>query len=216
MPTESEVKIAFGPSGLGEIRFLKENIKIVASAGEVYNIALDAVDERVPKKNKKNIYFALSEDETKLYSVRPWEGNHIYRFTGFNKNEDGVARIKIRKGRWNQWKKWEPDRLQCTAQLLVTEGEFEGYYIPVTMDYVFVAGTGGACKLQSRRSKSLARVESFLDVAGFNRMQEEIPYSENVLPALEETLLTRAPKNRGLVLMENGWANQLSRLPTGL
>lgn len=224
MPLTGEVSKSYGPSGLGEIRVLAKSktVKVISSAGDVYPINFEDVAEGVPIKNKKKAYFGLDQLETRLLSVRPWDDAHFVEFGGFTRrgNADEPT-FKTKKGGWRDGREggryWEDDRLKFTAVLDIIAGDFEGYSLLLGMDYMFVPNPEdtNTCYIQAKRESWLERIYQFLDLSGFDRASEDIPYSTNVLPWLETILLKRAKKNRFQAIVEEGWIDKLARLPTG-
>jgi hypothetical protein len=230
---DSEVKLTRGPSGLGEVRFHKTSVKIIAANGNTYEIAPDKVDERVPRKSLTNIWFKLSTDESKLYSICPASGTFLMQFDGFTRSgEDRVlgTYMKMRSagsrpadpstGRKAQ--KWgeKPPQEQFTAILSIVNGEFQEYSFNYWLPYIFGRKQDTQyAKLFTDSPKRRDRMENFLDMTGWDRVNTPIPWSEDqaqILEYVEERLLTIAPKNRFMGIIKDGYPQQLEPPLEGL
>jgi hypothetical protein len=237
MPLVTEVKKKYGPSGLGEIRVLvpSKTVKVISSDGDLYPISFDNVNENIVeliigKKGAsraylKRAYFQLSQDENSLMGVRPWEDSHFVKFSGFTRRggEESEPKFYVKKGGMRPGRGggeyWEDDRLRFTSVLEIVAGPWKGYSLLYGMDYLFELGDNGLSKIESFRQTWADRLEGFLDLAGFDRTREDIPYSPNVLPWLEETLKSRSKEYAFQAHVENGWIKNdggLTKLPTGV
>ena len=230
---EFEFVARYGPSGLGDVRFNESetgqlvSVKIVSADGAVYPIAIENVSPRVIKKSMKQAYFSLSEDETQLQTVRPWDGLFPVRFSGFTRRgpENDLLEPYVKRGGERQRvhssgkvsKYNVPDQLRFTSILKVWAGEGKDYEYIYWLPYVFEPGTNGGTKAKSRSSGSLDRLREFLKFVGWNAEgNEEIPYSDNILPFLEAKLLERAAEFPFMIKVEKGWPVSLEQIPTGL
>ena len=222
----SELKANYGPSGLGSVRFNKQYVKVVSEGGDTWTISYENVDPTIVQTHRKACYFQLSPDETVLMAMRPWDGRHVCQFAGFTRRgEEEEAEPFMRKGgkrerpnpKSGKISKWvEPDRLRFTAVFTIVGGDWEDNGLLYGIDYLFRRASDGSTILSSNRAGWLERLENFLDLCGFDRDSESIPFSDNVLPYLEALLLERAKKNPIWVQVENGWPRAIERVPTGL
>lgn len=222
----SDLVSQYGPSGRGSVRFNKQYIKLVSKeTGDVWELSYEGIPDTVIQKNQADIFYQLNLEETILQAVRPFEGSFLCEFGGFTRRGDAEEPEPFdKKGGPREWtrpsgkvSKWiEPDRRKFTSILTIVNGPFQGYSFIFSADYLFVPAGEGMCKLQSTRSGWLQTLEQFLDVTGWDREKEGIPWSDNVLPYLEARLLERAPNNQFLVSAENGWPRKLEHNYTGL
>lgn len=221
----SELVSQYGPSGPGSVRFNKNYVKVVSEAGDVWEITYENVAQEVIQKHQAKIWFQLNLDETALQAIRPLDGTFLCRFGGFTRrgeNEDaepfdkkgGPREFTRPSGKVSKW--IEPDRRKFTNILVIASGPFEGYSYIYSLDYLFTPAGSGMCKLQTTRAGWLDKLEKFLDVCGWNRETTAIPWSENVLPYLEQRLLDLAPDHTFLVSVVNGWPREIDFNYTGL
>jgi hypothetical protein len=216
----------YGPNGLGEIRVLKETVKIISADGLVYQIAKENVSEGVPLEGKKRAHFQLDEAETRLMSVRPWDDTHKVKFAGFTRRgRDTEATFYIKRGgprESEDGRRWvEPDRPRFTAILEIIAGPFKGYTLLYGMDYLFDRSDREPkyAEMKTRRPKWAARVETFMSLCGYDFEVDKVQHSSNILPELEKLLLDRADKNPFVATVEKGWIAReggLTRMPTGM
>jgi|SRR3990170_2009185 len=225
MPLNTELRKRYGPTGLGEIKFLKDgSAKIISSDGETWTFPPDKIWDSVIRTNKRGICYGISEDETTLQSVRPWEGSHYACFAGFTKRklQDGTEEPKIgtQPGQMRTNKGggqyWQAEYQKFTVLIKIVAGDFKEYILIYPLQYAFEPGPGSVCKIASRSARVLQKLEGFLDAAGFDRRAEDIPYSSNVLAHLEPLLLARAESHPFAVVVEKGWINAINRMPTGI
>ena len=220
---EFELVARYGPSGLGDVRFNESetgqlvSAKIVAEDGAVYPIAIENVSSRVIKKSMKQAYFSLSLDETKLETVRPWEGLLPVRFAGITRRgPDGtLLEPYVKRGYTNRWGKTVPAQLRFTSIFRVWTGEAKDYEYIYWNAYLFEPDGNGGTKAKGSNAKSLDRLQEFLKFTGYNA-DDFLMYSDNVLPLLESKLLERAAEFPFMIKVEKGWPVSLEHIPTGL
>ena len=228
---EFEQVIQYGPQGLGDVRFQKSSAdvitgaKVVAADGTMYPITPENIAETVVRKDLKGAYFSLSVNEAQLQVVRPYEGTFPVRFGGFTRRgEDENPSPYLKRGGPRQRRHSNgkvstyqvSDQLRFTSVLNIWAGEHAGYDYIYWLPYVFEAGENGASKARSRSSRDLDRLRGFLKLVGWNLEEEQIPYSDNVLPYLEKQLLERGERAPFMVSIEKGWPVRIDSLPTGM
>lgn len=226
MPVYTEVKRDYGPSGIGEVRFLKNDVKIITVEGVVYLIDNENVPEWVIRKNQKEAWYRISSDETKLSSVGPVGDSHIVEFEAFTPRNADTEEPEARVTKGGQRRDgtstyYVPDRSMFNARLKIVVGDFKDYNLFYKMDYLFAIADDGSTKISIRppqRPGWATRLEEFFRLAGFDFSVEDIPFSPNVLPWLENELQGRAESSRFQAAVTDGrvpW-DGLNSLPTGV
>ena len=228
---EFEQTFEYGPSGLGDVRFNKTEagavtgVKIVASDGTVYPIAPENVDSNVVQESFPGAHFSLSFDESKLLSVRPFSGMFPVRMKEFRRRgEEQLLEPYLKRGGMKSKilpsgkvsKYPVPDQLRFTAILDIFAGPKKGYSYIYWLPYIFERGTKNEAKAKSKSAGALQRLGTFMKLAGYDVDDEnlQIPYSDNVLPYLETTLLST--DGRFMAIVENGWPVRLEPIPLGM
>ena len=228
---DSEVKVTRGPSGLGEVRFHKTSVKIIAANGNTYEIAPDKVDERVPRNSLTNIWFSLSADESQLYSIRPASGTYLMQFGGITRSGDDQTLntyMKLRPagqkknpetGKVQKWPERPPEE-RFTAILSIVAGDFSDYEYTYWLPFIFAKKQDTQfAKLFTASPKRRDRMENFLDMTGWDRANMPIPWSEDnaqILEYVEEKLLAVASKHRFMGVVKDGYPQVLESAPEGL
>ena len=227
----SEIKVTRGPSGLGEVRFNKTNVKIIAANGNTYEIAPDKVDDRVPRKNLTNIWFAISADESQLYAIRPAGGTFLVQFAGltrsgeekqlktYTKLRPAGSRTDPKTGKTQKWPERPPEE-RFTAILSIVAGPFTEYEYTYWLPYLFAKVQGAQyAKLFTSSPARRDRMEQFLDLTGWDRANTPIPWSEDppqILEYMEERLLEVAPDHQFMAIIRDGYPQQLEPKLEGL
>lgn len=194
MPMQGEVRSNKGPSGLCEVREVKDGVKIVTPAGDLYHITKENIPEWIKIKTGDNLFFQLTFDETKLSSLRPYNLSNIaLRFNVFAPRKDGIPTPQLQKGGPVNWKgkKWyAKDRLTMTAILEIAVGDYQDMNVATFLDYLFRPIEGGWTGWIGTRDQ-VAKLENFLYLFGVDFSSDSVAFSENVLPAFETLLLER-------------------------
>ena len=105
------------------------------------------------------------------------------------------------------------EHLEFTALCTVTQGTWEGATVPINLEYHFEEdGSTGVTAQLIGRSRSKILLDSFLIHAGLNMEEDVIPWSENILPALEEKL-QEAGQEFLMNLNDKGYVDTISAAP---
>lgn len=227
-----EQTVVYGPSGLGNVKFNKKkngqisSVKVVSEDTTVYPISADNIGDGVITDSRNGIYYQLSPDETKLTTIRPWDGIHPVQFGGFTRRGEDQEEAEPYVKRGGKRTKTHPsgktstytvqDQLRFTSVLEIVGGDFKGYSAIYWLQYIFERGNDGVAKAVSRSGIALDKLKEFMSLAGWDTDNEPIPYSENVLPYLERELLDRASNNTFITTFEGGWPTNLEEMQTGL
>lgn len=213
MPLPTAVKSNTGVRGLAEVRVLKDTVRVIFKADhDTYEVHKDGWDRdsglyniTLNRENDK-IKYSSPPGRPEPYLVRFFEfGNRI----GRTEDDPGVPEAKVRPGRQMPGRSggfyFVPDMLEASAKLTVVEkGLYEGMTIPYSLPYVFEQYAGQTITMLRGTASQNRRIEDFLRAAGFDLMNDEIPWSSNVLPYLEFKL-QQAGAVFSVLLNENGF-----------
>lgn len=198
MAIRTKNKSSNGMKGLAEVRVLADYIRVIFKAdGDTYQVKKDGWDREsgvysvTLNKANDEIAFASPPSRSEPYLVKFLEfSNRV----GASENNPGVPEPKIDPGGPRQGKNgqtyYAEDRLVARAKLVVVEkGPYKGLNIVYTLPYIFTQddlvptltmfeGTAGQRKV----------LEDFLQITGLDMVNDEIPWSGNILPWLEARL----------------------------
>lgn len=226
MGTKREISFETGVKGRCITKRYSGGIKITVTGGEndgtIYDIKKDNIT--IPVISGENLFFQLNSDNTFLYKLYPFgewkdmDTNYPSLFTvrtlEFPKKKDmSISEPWIRQGRVTPWGKWQPECLMFSALLEVLDpADYRELIIPTSFQYCFDRDTLGNMKLKGV-GRDAAMTDSYLNLSGYDWIEDEIPYSNNILPDLENLILDR---NRPFVVkMRNGYVNKLQRVREG-
>jgi hypothetical protein len=213
--------------GKATIRMLKKGIRVVFDDGDVYDLSPTDVPENIVGGKA---YVELNRDGTKMYTFRPYQGNYFVRFAGFASREGEPPVPRLRRGGKQTNRRtgetyYAADSLTATALFEIVDGRFKGVLLP---KYLYLTNSYGDELFQEYENSGVAvlvlspapnsrsaRLEQFLTLCGLDWDKDQIPYSDNVLPAIEEILLSKNVILSASVT-ETGWVDTLSELPEGV
>ena len=227
MAIRTKNKSSNGMKGLAEVRVLSDYLRVIFKAdGDTYQVRKAGWDREsglynvTLNKANDEIAFASPPGRSEPYLVKFLEfSNRV----GASENNPGVPEPKIDPGGPRVGKNgqtyYADDRLVFRAKLVVVEkGQYKGLNIIYTLPYIFTQddlvptlamfeGTAGQRKV----------LEDFLRLAGLDMVNDEIPWSGNVLPWLEsrlqaaDTIFTARLNEKGFIAKEG-----LSSIPSYL
>ncbi len=203
-------KKKYGKSGLATIKksggefhitFKEDNQKIVVEAE-------DALDDM----REGEAFVTMDEHNIGVAAIRPAGKAYFAHFIGFYAKEGELPNWKLIPFSPKSPKRsWDvPEHLEATA-LFKIEGDkqWDGFTVGKSICYCFINYEGsGEVALSGWGSK---KTEEFMTELGYDFMKDSLPYSDNVLPVLQETLLERNVKV--LLQMKNGWINDIVAAP---
>ncbi len=187
-----------GMKGLAEVRVLADYIRVIFKAdGDTYQVRKDGWDR---ESGVYNITLNKANDEIAFASPPGRSDPFLVKFlefsnrVGASESNPGVPEPKIDPGGPRQGKNgqtyYAEDRLVARAKLVVVEkGPYKGLNVVYTLPYIFTQddlvptlamfeGTAGQRKV----------LEDFLQITGLDMVNDEIPWSGNILPWLEARL----------------------------
>jgi len=213
---QSKVKKNSGVSGLAEVRVLVDSLRVIFKAdGDTYQVEKNGWDREsgifnvTLEKTNDAIKFISPPGRAEPYLVKFLEfGNRV----GRSDTNPGVAEPKIDPGGnypgRNGGTYYVPDQLVGSAKLVVVEkGNYKGMTIPFKVPYIFEPAPGTTLTMLVGSKSQNKKVEDFLRIAGMDLLNEEIPFSTNVLPWLEARLQV-ANKVFSVQLNERGFVDK--------
>jgi hypothetical protein len=226
MGTKREITFDRGPRGECEIRLLKDGtIRVAASDGGVYDIEPDNALVPVVQAGH-NFYFRLNKNETHLYDLRPYgtetENTFIVRHKWIPHGEDSVPESFNQPGREVVWRNpatnkvqkwWDPGGEMFNVEMEIVTGKYEGMTFKQTLLYCFKEDDDGNMML-SGKGKPARQTETYLTLAGYDWSHDVLPYSANILPALDAVLQDRT--NIFQVKIAKGWVKEMFSAPEGM
>lgn len=202
-----KVKGAAGIYGQAQIRLAKGLVLIKMDkefGGQEYQIAKDKAPDNVLAGHWQ---VAINSKGDQLFSIRPIAGTFRAKFLKLAAAKDSAPapvqeETKYRDDTTGEVRVGKP-QLVFTAIIQVDEE----YEFPVKFPYRFEENEQGNAFIAYRKmGKRIEALIDFMTVAGV--MDKDLPYTENVLPALEE-LLNDADETF-LVTVNKGWIDAFS------
>lgn len=163
----------FGPSGLADVRLLKQGARVSFPDGSVYDVA--SIPPTIKTSGKYVV--TLTTDKSKILGVHPPAGQYILSFRRFGNRivgktsgaDDGLPVNKIQRGGPRQGKNgvWmAPDQLVCVAEFVIEQHpQYEGLIATANVPYSFSAPQNGNLTEYVDKPKNLQRLETFLHCA---------------------------------------------------
>lgn len=185
-----------GKSGQAEVRVLNESLKVIfADDGDTYQV--NKGDWTRPSGIYK-VTLNKANDEIRFVSPPGRDDVYLVKFqeyanrVGRSEDNPGVPEPKIKPGGWRQGRNgsyYEQDKLVFIAKLVVVEGRNEGIYKGLTINYelpyIFKQYPGTLITMLEGTATERSKVETFLELTGFDMVNDEIEWSANVLPFIE-------------------------------
>jgi hypothetical protein len=200
-----DVKIVKSKSiyGIGQVRLTSKKVLVKMDGGESYEIEKENAPDGI-EAGRWNL--ALNATGDKIFSYRPLSGTFTAKFLKFAAAPDTLPVAVLEESKYKDEHgniKIGTPRLMFTAVILVADQ----YEFPVKMPYRFDEGDSGNTTIAYRKmSKRLETLLDFLNVTGVK--EKAIPFTDNILPALEEMILDES--REFLVSVENGWIASFS------
>lgn len=214
---------------IGTLKVLKSGLIIQTLDGERIRISEEGIPEGMvlPPVGSEiaNCTIRLNGTSDVIWGWGPVKGKFIARFVEFaaGRDEDGNKELpeprfqqggyhptKTGKGRW-----YAPDKYTFTPILEILNGDFKGCRIGVFLDYAFERDSSNNAYINAGK-KMQEMIENFLVNAGFDMENEDIPYSENILPDLQMILAKRSKKNTMWIEVEGGYVKVIDEVPAGM
>jgi hypothetical protein len=221
MPINTKVKKSVGPSGLAEVRVLAKGLRVIFLADhDTYEVSSEGWNYPTGKYQ-----ITLNETHDKILFASPPTGTYLVRFREFgnrqNKSEGNtgmpepyIKRGGMREGKDGKSRWFAPDELSVSAKLEVVDpgSPYKGLNIIYSFPYAFEMQPGTVFTMITAKAGRLVKIEEFLRIAGLDFLNDDIPYSTNVLPWLEKRLQS-AHKRFSVTLNEKGFVQTLTEIP---
>jgi len=201
-----------GSNGVAEVTVTSTKVRVVfeESAQVIDVLREDAPDYMVSGRQ----IVSLSGDNNKIFSAKPLGGSHFCKFIGFW-SRDGEPptpkKVEARSGTSAAGKPYKiPEHLEFTALFEIQKPKrWLRYQLSMNLFYAFSEYEGEITQIKGNGSQKL---EETLEVIGLNFTTDNIPFSENVLPFLENLLISR---NKTVVISvtPKGWVDSIVSSP---
>jgi hypothetical protein len=202
-----KVKGGGGIYGLAQVRLTKKTVQVKMdpeSGGKSYEVDLDNAPDDIEAGHWN---MSLNKEGDKIYSFRPIVGTFTAKFAKFSAAKDADPAPD-----WDE-PKYKDDngvirtgapRQVFTAIISVDDGRFE---YPVKLPYRFEEGDNGNVVITYKKLGTfISLLIDFLEVTGVK--DKAIPYSENILPTLQEMIADEDQEFS--VVVKRGWIDSFS------
>ena len=214
MPVYSKIKSNTGTRGLAEVRVLKNSLRVIFEDGDQYEVSNEGWEYPTGTYS-----ITLSKGNDKVLYVNPPPGvSLLVKFKEFGNRTNGVPEPKIKRGGTFPGKNGGsfhvPDHMVFTSQLEIVEPDsiYKGLTVPYQLDYAFERYQATTNTMIVATQSRLVKIEDFLRIAGFDPLENDIPWSDNILVFLEEQF-QKAGKVFQVKLNEKGFISQLVEIP---
>lgn len=193
---EVRVKRNSGPSGMADIRVLKNGLRISFDDGQVYDVPSDGKDYKPGRYN-----VTMSQDKSRIYGLRPPSGQYILEFKQWGNRVQGRApgkagfpASKVLRERVGHKKDGGTfpiaAQLVCVAEFVVASGQYQGLTSTTNVPYSFQRPESGNFVDYVDSRRNLERLENlFRCVTGKSLTDIDMEYSDD-----STTLLLRYEK----------------------
>jgi len=199
-----------GPKGEARIRVGNGQVQITFKDDQSNPLLFKKSD--VPEYVKAGQFYVSMSGDKEILSVRPINAIENARFAHFVAEEGEVPVPKEYPGgtaRRKDGTTFAYDAYRAFIAILeITNNEYKGMTIPVFLRYLFVDDGEGNIAIKGS-GKNAELVENFLEVSGV--YDQDIPYSDNVLPKLQKVLLKRRAEFQ--VMLKAGNVDSFMELP---
>jgi hypothetical protein len=205
-----------GKSGLAEFSVLSDKVRVHLD-GKTYEIFSEDAPALPP--NLKKGFVKMNAEGTVIWSVAPPPGTYFVQLVRFTAKKDmpPTAYMSPEKT-FSKGSKTGviPAQLMFTAQFDVMAGAYKGLTASMSLAYAFKPfDERSANPVAMIMGNGIKKLENFLALTGMDFMLDDIPWSDNVLPALEKMLVSRK-KVASAEVGDKGWINELSAIPDGV
>jgi len=201
----------YGKSGLATVKKTDTGYQLTFDEDKtILNVAQADAPEDI---REAQCYITMDENNTEIKFIKPPEKAYFGYFHGFYAKDGELPTYTVKPfSPRTQTRDWDiPEHLEMTVQFrIVDDPVWDGFIISKPFSYAFKEYMDtGICGMTGWGSKKL---EGLLNELGFDTTKESIPYSENVLPELQDMLLEKKQKVI-LKVGKGGWLNQIYMAP---
>lgn len=215
MAIPTEKRGGTGKKGMAEVR-VKEDMDMLVikfdDSDDLIKVEYDPTKVGYVSNGRYRVSMSASGD--KIFGMTPEKGTYIVRYDGMVAKEGQVPSPFVVKGGERKRKDGgtfkAEDYLAFTVLLRIVSKENKGVHLPVQLTYSFeqYKDTGETLILLGR--VAYERTAQFLEYAGIDFNTDTIPYSENILPWIDETLQKRNVKFQ--VSLKDGYVDDMFQL----
>lgn len=215
---------ATGETGLGQLVKLSENTaRMDFDGGGSFPLTFIFEEEgknipdyfrfkAMPINKKINVKITLTADNQGVAYINPANSEPKAKFVYFSGGEDGKVPAPKTKSGVDKYQK--PYKPTSSATIEITNGVWKGCRLSFYLSYaVFGKAQDGSTLLYDGSNEKFTDL-AFLKMRQFltvnNVDLEAVPFSENILPALQAKILESNSEFK--VLIENGWLNKVMGL----
>lgn len=213
VPTEPN----FGPSGPASINVIGRQLQVIFDEkNEVVNLMVDVLpaDVIVTKLPKNKKYFvSVTGQRDKLTAFRPWEGSYICEFVDFKKKPGQPPIHEFPRNRVGQGPNgpYPKDWHEFTANVRIVEPPYAGLTIAIKLRYYFGIDSEEGLAVITGEGKHAQYLGRFIEVNVGDLEKVRIPFSDNILPQLEQLL--QKEHRPFLVIVSKGWVDSFGEAP---
>lgn len=215
LPGESKM----GPRGAASIAIVGVQLQVVFDQNnEVVNLPLATLPPNCNQPRKlpqnKKYMVAVNGAHTELNTFHPFVGTVICKFIGFKKRRNDPVPMPLapfnKEGKNDKGGTYTKDWLEFTALCEIIDAPYTGLVVPIKFRYYFGPSADGNAGIVGggKHSVKLAR---FLEVIAGDGTKVKVPFSDNVLPALEAFLLEYGRPFQ--IILANGYADAFGEAP---
>lgn len=203
----------YGPAGEANIAVLGQQLQIVfKGSNTVVNVPVTLLPPSVVAKKlpaNKSYRVSINGKYDKLTMFNPWAGTFVAKFIGFKRGNNQPIPTpqypRERTGKNEDGTTYPKDWLEFNAVVELIEAPYAGLQLSVKLRYYFTLGSDGKRAAVSGTGKHSVKLNRFLEVIMGDASDVNVPFSDNVLPALEALLLEKG--HPFTVVIANGWAD---------
>jgi len=212
MPIVKKRKSENGKTGAAQIKFSRDDVVVKFEEDKtVENLPAENVPDFLIGKDGRFIV-TLDKENTRIKYASVPRGVYLAKFTGFSHKEGEQPMYRtVEFSPKTAWRDFPiPRHLEFTALFEVIDNpkdEYNGFPIPLNLWYIFYDydGTGTTTAFGGQGE---TRLGDFLLATGIDMVTDSIPYSDNVLPALEKMLLEKG-KTVAMVINDKGFVKSI-------
>jgi hypothetical protein len=200
--------------GLADVR-VRDDAELVIQFedGDRFTVPYDMSAVGMIEDGKYRV--SLSSDGAQLFGIVPASGTYIVRYDGMVAAKGELPAPKMITGGPRKTKDGKktwiaPDYLAFTVLLRIVSAKNKRMTVPYQLNYSFEQYKDTDETVIPLGTKPLERTATFLQLAGMDFNRDSIPFSENVLPYLDELFRDRNAKFQ--VVLKNGYVDQAFEL----
>lgn len=206
------VKSSRGPSGLAELACTGNKIRVTFLEGDATGKVYEVFKEDAPRSARDGQGIVrMNSTLTEIFSISPPKGDYIAKFAGFVSKKGELPcpkKVEAKTVQTNEKVYNFPAGLEFSAVYEVQSKKYVGYEaVQSHLPYIFHPNAEGNAKAMG---PGITKLEKFFRINGVDDLV--IPFSENLLPKLQEMLLS-ADKLIRISVNNGGFVADIGELP---